>query len=367
MANAPESERSPGAAPVGWGLQLLATLLLRHRTSVYLLTYLDWPLQRLALLFLTRRGSEGQLRRLGSGIRRPAVTHQNPVVPADSYSDVATGSVSRPQKQHRPADDHADLAESQTVTAQVPPPGPTWWDLLPLDAAPARTPVFFGGFQTAESFIAAFRAGILPMPPPFDQSNRALKFLAAVRGLPWHCPDPRTGVPAGSVRAEPELRRRMRKYGWTTTMNARFDEVTARCSRPGSWNFWLTEKHRAVYSDLHALGWAHSLEVWDGDELVGGLFGVLVGGVFYPASLFHTRSNASKMAFVDLDARFTVAGGRLIDCGGFTGDHLSSLGVRGIPRAEFLATLREVRDDNVRLVTDRLPIARLAPAGTSRQ
>jgi leucyl/phenylalanyl-tRNA--protein transferase len=279
-----------------------------------------------------------------------------------SQSFVTGVSAHQPETPCLPALDDSGLAH--TLTTRPAPPGPTWWDLLPLGTAPAHSPVFFGGKQTADAFIGAFRAGILPMPEPFDQNHSLTRFLLKMRGLPWHCPDPRSGIPAGSVRAESELRRRMRRCGWTTTMNTRFDEVVARCRRPDSWNFWITDDHRSAYLELHALGWAHSLEVWDSDVLVGGLFGVLIGGIFYPASMFHARSNASKMAFVDLDARFTAAGGRLIDCGGFMQYHLRSLGAREIPRDEYLAVLRAVRDDDIRLITGRLPVARLAPAGT---
>jgi leucyl/phenylalanyl-tRNA--protein transferase len=354
MIGTSDPERSPEAGWIGWGLQLLASLLLTRRTSAQRLRYLDWPLQRVVLLVLTRRRSEGRPA-VGSAVQ-PEKPDDEPEKP-DDEPEKPHDQLGRPHDGLDKPHDAPDLTGSPTFTTRPSPPGPTWWDLLPLDVAPARTAVFFGGVQTAESFVAAFRAGVFPMPPPFDHSRPHLRLLFGLRGLPWLCPDPRTGVPAGSARAEAELRRRMRKYGWTTTMNTRFDEVVA---------FWITDKHRAVYSELHALGWAHSLEVWDGGDLVGGLFGVLIGGIFYPASLFHTRSNASKVAFVDLDARFTAAGGRLIDCGGFAGYHLTSLGVREISRAEFLATLREVRDDDIRLRTDRLPVARLAPAGAKR-
>ena len=102
--------------------------------------------------------------------------------------------------------------------------------------------------------------------------------------------------------------------------------------------------------------------MWEGTELVGGLFGLQTGGVFYVASLFHSRSNASKVADLDLNARLAAAGGALVDAGGFWYDYFESVGVRQVSRAEFLATLRRTRDDVVDLDRARLPVARLLPA-----
>jgi leucyl/phenylalanyl-tRNA--protein transferase len=115
---------------------------------------------------------------------------------------------------------------------------------------------------------------------------------------------------------------------------------------------------RAAYQRLHDLGHAHSLEVWAGGELVGGLYGVAVGGVFTGESMFHLASDASKVALADLTARLAEAGGHLIDVQMVT-PHLASLGAREVPRSVFLALLARVRDQPVRLATDRLPVARL--------
>ena len=121
---------------------------------------------------------------------------------------------------------------------------------------------------------------------------------------------------------------------------------------------WITPDVRAAYLRLHELGHAHSLEVWAGAELVGGLYGIGVGGVFTGESMFHLASDASKVALVDLTARLTEAGGCLIDVQMVT-PHLASLGARDLPRAEFLDLLARVRNDPVRLPGDRLPVARL--------
>jgi leucyl/phenylalanyl-tRNA---protein transferase len=121
---------------------------------------------------------------------------------------------------------------------------------------------------------------------------------------------------------------------------------------------WITPPMRVAYQRLHDLGHAHSLEVWAGGELVGGLYGIGVGGVFTGESMFHLASDASKVALVDLAARLVQAGGQLVDVQMVT-PHLASLGARDLPRAEFLELLAKVRDDPVRLATDRLPVARL--------
>lgn len=238
----------------------------------------------------------------------------------------------------------------------------SWWDDVAADLAPDEHPAFFGGADTARATLGAFRAGLYPMPEPCPADNRLRRAALAVRGLPWHCPEPRAVTPAGQAGANRSLRRTLRGSGWTTSLDAAFDDVLAQCARPDSDNFWLTRAHRRTWRELHRLGHAHSLEVWEGEELVGGLFGIQTGGVFYVASLFHLRSNASKVADLDLNARLAAAGGALVDAGGFWYDYFESVGVQRIGRPEFLATLRRTRDDAVDLDPARLPVRRLLPA-----
>ncbi|WP_372734149.1 leucyl/phenylalanyl-tRNA--protein transferase [Nocardioides sp.] len=235
-----------------------------------------------------------------------------------------------------------------------------WWDTLPADLSPTDQPVFFGGRDDAESAIAGFRAGFYPMPEPWAAADRRRRALLDLRGLPWHCPDPRAVTPAGQAQTNKSLRRSIRNAGWTTTMDGAFEEVLQQCVRPESDNYWITPRHQQTWRDLHHRGAAHSLEVWEGEELVGGLFGIQTGGVFYVASLFHTRSNASKVADLDLNARLAAAGGALVDAGGFWYDYFDSVGVKKISRAEFLDTLRRTRDDTVTIDVARLPVDRLA-------
>jgi len=199
------------------------------------------------------------------------------------------------------------------------------------------------------TLLHAYRQGIFPWPHPGLP-------------LPWFSPDPRGVIPPGGVRVSRSLRQRLRRSGWETTVDRAFEAVVAACAEHHrAEGTWILPQMRRAYVQLHRLGHAHSLEVWQVDELVGGLYGVGVGGVFTGESMFHHATDASKVALVDLVARFAEAGGRLVDVQLVT-DHLASLGARPMPRAEFLRLLRFVRDAPVRLPLDRRPAARLAPA-----
>ena len=112
-----------------------------------------------------------------------------------------------------------------------------------------------------------------------------------------------------------------------------------------------------AYVELHRLGWAHSVEIWDGRLLVGGLYGMLLGGVFTGESMFHDRTDSSKVAIVELVARMREAGGAFIDVQLPT-PHLASLGAIAISRSLFLDLLEECRDDVIALPTARMPVSR---------
>jgi leucyl/phenylalanyl-tRNA---protein transferase len=242
----------------------------------------------------------------------------------------------------------------------LPIPGPSRWRFPDPAVAGEDGLVGIGADLDPATLVDAYRRGIFPWPHPGAP-------------LPWFSPDPRGVIPLDGVRRARSLRARLRRSGWETTVDRAFAAVLAGCAdRPGSGaagsgrgdladqggGTWITPPMRAAYQRLHDLGHAHSLEVWAGDELVGGLYGVGVGGVFTGESMFHLATDASKVALVDLAARLTEAGGRLIDVQMVT-PHLASLGARDLPRAEFLDLLARVRDDPVRLATDRLPVARL--------
>ncbi len=154
------------------------------------------------------------------------------------------------------------------------------------------------------------------------------------------------------------LRAALRRCGWETTLDTAFDAVVAACAdrQEGT---WITGRMAEAYAELHRAGGAHSVEVWDGDELVGGLYGVQVGSVFCGESMFHRERDASKVALVELCARVLEAGGRLIDVQEET-EHLASLGQVLISRADYLQVLAVLRDRPAALAVDRRPVARLA-------
>jgi leucyl/phenylalanyl-tRNA--protein transferase len=205
-------------------------------------------------------------------------------------------------------------------------PPPCAWDFPPAEAAGEQGLLALGADLEPGTLLAAYRAGVFPMP------------LDGVRELTWFSPDPRGVVPLEDFRPSRSLRRSARHF--TVTADMAFAGVIAGCADPGRPGAWITPAIRAAYERLHALGWAHSLEVWDdGGVLAGGLYGVEVGGLFAAESKFHVRTDASKVALAALVRRLRDAGGeRLLDVQ-WTTPHLSALGARDIGRPEYLRRL----------------------------
>ncbi|MBC7375200.1 MAG: leucyl/phenylalanyl-tRNA--protein transferase [Frankiales bacterium] len=238
---------------------------------------------------------------------------------------------------------------------------------LEIAKAP-RSLVALGGPLDAETLLAAYRAGVFPWPsddPGLERQARrlarsgAVPLLPGADGLiPWHSPDPRAVLLADQVVVRRSLRARLRSCGWTASLDTAFDAVVEGCAVRAE-GTWITGRMREAYGQLHQAGGAHSVEVWDGEELVGGLYGVLVGSVFCGESMFHRRSDASKVALVELCARLLEAGVRVLDVQEQT-DHLASLGQVLAHRTDYLSVLAELRDRPARLATDRRPVARLA-------
>lgn len=246
-----------------------------------------------------------------------------------------------------------------------------------LDVAGApRDVIAVGGTLEPAMLTAAYRAGCFPWPS-VDSSEagepaleRQLQRLAR-RGrlpvwpgedalVPWCSPDPRAVLLTDGVVVSRSLRRTLRRSGWHTTVDTAFDDVVAGCAAPapGREDTWITGRMRAAYGALHRAGGAHSLEVWEGEELVGGLYGVLTGQVFSGESMFHRRTDASKVALVDLCARLAEAGVVLLDTQQAT-EHLLSMGQVLVHRAEYLQIVRALRDRPARIPTDRRPVGRL--------
>jgi leucyl/phenylalanyl-tRNA---protein transferase len=174
--------------------------------------------------------------------------------------------------------------------------------------------------------------------------------------LPWWSPDPRGVIFIDSVHISTSLRRFLARCEWDTTVDRCFRAVIEGCVRSEKGR-WITDEMVDAYCHLQALGYSHSIEVWAHERLIGGLYGVLVGGIFTAESMFFVQSNASKVALLDLAARLKLAGGVLIDTQ-TTSDHLKSMGATEVPRAAFLDLLSIHRERPVEMGTSRLPAAR---------
>lgn len=210
------------------------------------------------------------------------------------------------------------------------------WQIPPAEEADEDGVVGLGADLAPATLVSCYRDGIFPWP--HDDVP-----------MPWFSPDPRAVIPVDGVHVSRSLRRTLRRCGWTTTVDHAFPAVMAACgTNRGDDGTWITSEMLAAYSALHDLGWAHSVEVWDGTTLVGGIYGVQVGGVFTGESMFHRTTDASKVALVDLVQRLAGAGGHLLDVQILT-DHLASMGAVEVPRERFLDDLRRWRDLDVRL------------------
>lgn len=225
------------------------------------------------------------------------------------------------------------------------PVGPSRWEIPDPRRADRDGVVGVGADLQPATLVEAYRHGVFPWP------HEGMP-------LPWFSPDPRGVIRADGIHVSRSLQRTLRRSGWTTTMDTAFAEVVTACSEDRDDGTWITPEMTWAYCRLHEAGWAHSVEVWAGDQLVGGVYGVQLGGVFTGESMFHRVSDASKVALVDLCARLHEAGGSWLDVQVPT-VHLRSLGAEEWPRSLFLRRLASVRDAPVRPLADRLEVARL--------
>jgi leucyl/phenylalanyl-tRNA---protein transferase len=156
--------------------------------------------------------------------------------------------------------------------------------------------------------------------------------------LVWWSPDPRGVLPLEGLRVGRSLRRSCARF--EVRVDTAFEDVVAGCADPGRAGRWITPSIRDAYVGLHRLGWAHSVEAWDGDGLAGGLYGVAIGGLFAGESMFHRRTDASKVALVGLVDRLRDGGATVLDVQWVT-PHLASLGAVEVPRVEYLRRVAE--------------------------
>jgi len=198
-----------------------------------------------------------------------------------------------------------------------------------LDEPPGL--VAAGGDLSLERLVAAYRRGIFPWYSP---------------GQPilWWSPDPREVLYPAQFRRSRSLIKRERNAGFEVHWNSAFEAVLEACAEPresDGGGTWITTEMREAYAGLHAAGLAHSVETWRDQRLVGGLYGVRLGRVFFGESMFSRESDASKIALSGLVRSAAELGIELIDCQMPT-RHLASLGSRALPRDEFLRELRRL-------------------------
>lgn len=206
-------------------------------------------------------------------------------------------------------------------------PPPSRWQLPPADRVVDGEVVGLGADLAPGTLLAAYRSGLFPMR------------LDGLSGpLAWWSPDLRGVLPLDRLVVSRSLRRSLRRY--TVTVDADFACVVAGCADPDRQGAWIDEPIARAYSELHELGWAHSVETWRDGKLVGGLYGVACGGLFAGESMFSRATDASKVALVALVDVLTADGvaGRLLDVQWRT-EHLASLGVVSVPRRRYLRRL----------------------------
>jgi leucyl/phenylalanyl-tRNA--protein transferase len=207
-------------------------------------------------------------------------------------------------------------------------PPPTGWMLPdPWAAEPGEEVLGIGADLAPGTLLQAYRSGLFPMN------------LERGGPLGWWSPDPRGVLPLDGLRVSRSLAKSVRRF--TITVDTDFVGVMRACGDPARPSGWIDEEFVAAYAELHRLGWAHSVEARDAaGRLVGGLYGVAVGGLFAGESMFSRERDASKVALVALvDVLAAAPGpGRLLDVQWRT-DHLASLGVVALPRRDYLLAL----------------------------
>lgn len=186
-------------------------------------------------------------------------------------------------------------------------------------------------------------AGAAPEPELLKEAYQNGIFPWPHRGYPllWFSPDPRFVLPPREAHLHKSLKKAMKKTTFTIKADTAFDEVIKACStskRPGQRGTWITAEMKRGYGQLHKEGYAHSIECWDGDALVGGLYGVSFGSIFFGESMFAKAEDASKITFATLIANLIDWRFDLIDCQSHT-DHLERFGAVHWPRRQFLDVL----------------------------
>lgn len=226
------------------------------------------------------------------------------------------------------------------------------WDSFEIAASAGDMPVAFCGDLSPASLLSAYRRGIVPLPAGSEYARDIIEFqyeeqvengLIAVVGdadpylAAWWCPDPRPVIGVADVHLGRNVRKQLRRNDMRTTANRSFLEVAEQC-RAEREPRWLTDTLLESMTELHREGWAHSIEVWLGDDLIGGALCVGVGPVLSGDSVFSRRPDAGRVAVADMAARLAQAGGLAIDAQ-WDSPYLRSMGAQLLPREQYLRSL----------------------------
>lgn len=193
-----------------------------------------------------------------------------------------------------------------------------------------------GGDLSPKRLLTAYYNGIFP-------------WFSEGEPIVWWSPDPRMVLWPDDLKVSKSMRKVIRDEVFTMSIDTAFEEVIVACAdqpRRDQDGTWITDDMQQAYIKLHELGFAHSVEVWQNEELVGGLYGIMVGSIFCGESMFARVSNASKFGFIKLVQALKKAGCTMIDCQTYT-DHLASLGADEIPREEFLEHLEQHNQQSI--------------------
>lgn len=186
-----------------------------------------------------------------------------------------------------------------------------------------------GGDLKPERLIKAYQNGIFPW---YSENEPII----------WYCPNPRMVLFLDQLKVSKSMKNILKKNTFKITYNQHFEEVIANCKtidRNDGLGTWITDDMQQAYIELHKKGIAKSIEVWQNNELVGGLYGIDLGSIFCGESMFSKVSNASKFAFIHLVEKLKKENYKLLDCQVYN-DHLASLGAEEIPRDLFLSILK---------------------------
>jgi leucyl/phenylalanyl-tRNA---protein transferase len=199
----------------------------------------------------------------------------------------------------------------------------------PPDYADPSGLLAVGGDLSSERLLEAYRVGIFP-------------WYSDDQPILWWSPDPRFMLELDEFKISRSLQKTLRRNIFQVTFDRVFEEVIAACSvvpREGQRGTWITQEMRDAYLELHGLGYAHSVESWFGGKLVGGLYGVSLGKAFFGESMFHHKTDASKVALATLVEKLKSWGFHFIDSQ-MTTEHMMSLGAKEVPRRIFLKRLQ---------------------------